>query len=92
MTLVLSFAPTTMVSAQEENPNRAVNPGPDPNEATGRTYKNAATEGGAGVVGLPDDCPICAARRSGVNINKNTNPSAKGTGKDSDSRAQGGTQ
>lgn len=92
MTLVLSFAPTAVVFAQEENSHRAVNPGEDPNELTGRTYRNAATEGGAGVIGLADDCPTCAARRSSVNINKNTNPSAKGSGKDADSRAQGGTQ
>ncbi len=93
MMLVLGCVSLSAVSyAQSEDANRTVNPGTDPNENTGRTFVKAGTEGGAAVVGLQDDCPVCAARRSGVAIKKATNPGATSSPNSPNEKAQGGTQ
>ncbi len=93
MMLVLGFTSLSAVSyAQSEDANRTVNPGNDPADNAGRTYVKTGTEGGAGVVGLQDDCPICAARRSGVAIKKATNPGATSSPNSPADKAQGGTQ
>lgn len=93
MMLVLGFTGLSAVShAQDENANRTVNPGKDPADDVGRTFTKSGTEGGAAVVGLQDDCPVCAARRSGVAIKKATNPGATSSPGSPAEKGQGGTQ